>query len=163
MLKGVLQICGYAQSCLTLCDSTDCSLQGPLSMGFPRQEYWSGLPFPPLGDLPNPGMEPMSRVSCTGSRALPLCHLGSPSSSEGRKSTGRTQANLGKYKKLLPFSFIQFFFFACLFWFWGTVPFGWWDQPGIEPRSLAVKAQSPNHWATREFPHFPCLKAHVTV
>ena len=123
MLKGVLQICGYAQSCLTLCDSTDCSLQGPLSMGFPRQEYWSGLqeywsglPFPPLGDLPNPGIEPMSRVSCTGSRTLlPLCHLGSPSSSEGRKSKGRTkaQANLDKYKKLFPFSFIQFFF--CLF------------------------------------------------
>ena len=34
--------------------------QAPLSMGFPRQEYWSGLPFPPLGDLPHPGMEIMS-------------------------------------------------------------------------------------------------------
>ena len=34
--------------------------QGPLFMGFPRQEYWSGLPFPAPGDLPNPGMEPMS-------------------------------------------------------------------------------------------------------
>ena len=31
--------------------------QAPLSMGFPRQEYWSGLPFPPPGDLPNPGIE----------------------------------------------------------------------------------------------------------
>ena len=30
--------------------------QAPLSMGFPRQEYWSGLPFPSLGDLPNPGL-----------------------------------------------------------------------------------------------------------
>ena len=30
------------------------------SMGFSRQEYWSGLPFPPLGDLPNPGIEPQS-------------------------------------------------------------------------------------------------------
>ena len=29
-------------------------------MGFPRQEYWSGLPFPPPGDLPNPGIEPVS-------------------------------------------------------------------------------------------------------
>ena len=29
-------------------------------MGFPRQEYWSGLPFPLPGDLPNPGIEPMS-------------------------------------------------------------------------------------------------------
>ena len=32
-------------------------------MGFPRQEYWSGLPFPPPGDLPNPGIEPMSPAS----------------------------------------------------------------------------------------------------
>ena len=32
----------------------------PLSMGFPRQEYWNGLPIPSPGDLPNPGMEPMS-------------------------------------------------------------------------------------------------------
>ena len=34
--------------------------QVPLSMGFSRQEYWSGLPFPSPGDLPNPGMEPWS-------------------------------------------------------------------------------------------------------
>ena len=32
--------------------------QAPLSMGFSGQEYWSGLPFPPPGDLPNPGIEP---------------------------------------------------------------------------------------------------------
>ena len=36
--------------------------QAPLSMGFSRQEYWSGLPFPPPGDLPNPGTEPMFLV-----------------------------------------------------------------------------------------------------
>ena len=34
--------------------------QAPLSMGFPRQEYWSGLPFPTLGDLPHPGIKPAS-------------------------------------------------------------------------------------------------------
>ena len=34
--------------------------QAPLTMGFSRQEYWNGLPFPPPGDLPNPGMEPGS-------------------------------------------------------------------------------------------------------
>ena len=32
--------------------------RAPLSLEFPRQEYWSGLPFPPLGDLPDPGIEP---------------------------------------------------------------------------------------------------------
>ena len=34
--------------------------QAPLSMGFSRQEHWSGLPFPPSGDLPDPGTEPVS-------------------------------------------------------------------------------------------------------
>ena len=37
--------------------------QAPLSMGFSRQEYWNGLPFPPPGDLPNPGIKPVSPVS----------------------------------------------------------------------------------------------------
>ena len=36
--------------------------QASLSMGFSRQEYWSGLPFPSPGDLPNPGIEPVSPV-----------------------------------------------------------------------------------------------------
>ena len=39
------------------------ALQTPLSLGFSRQEYCSGLPFPPPGDLPDPGMEPMSLAS----------------------------------------------------------------------------------------------------
>ena len=37
--------------------------QAPLSMGFSRQEYWSRLPFPPPGDLPDPGIEPVSLMS----------------------------------------------------------------------------------------------------
>ena len=37
--------------------------QAPLSMGFSKQEHWSGLPFPPPGDLPNPGIEPASLAS----------------------------------------------------------------------------------------------------
>ena len=48
------------QSCPTLCDSMDSSLPGSGSMGFSRQEYWSGLPFLSPGDLPNPGVEPGS-------------------------------------------------------------------------------------------------------
>ena len=39
--------------------------QAPLSMGFSRQEYWSGLPCPPPGDLPDPGMKPTSLMSPT--------------------------------------------------------------------------------------------------
>ena len=37
--------------------------QAPLSMGFSRQEYWSGLPCPPPGDLPDPGIEPVPSMS----------------------------------------------------------------------------------------------------
>ena len=50
--------------------------QAPLSMGFSRQEYWSGLPCPPPGDLPHPGIEPRSPASQVDS--LPPCHLGRP-------------------------------------------------------------------------------------
>ena len=39
--------------------------QAPLSVGFARQEYWSGLPCPPPGDLPNLGTEPVSLTSPT--------------------------------------------------------------------------------------------------
>ena len=49
-----------AQSCPTFCDPMDCSLPAPPCMGFSRQEYWSGLPFPSPGDLPDPGFEPWS-------------------------------------------------------------------------------------------------------
>ena len=42
----------------------------PLTMGFSRQEYWSGLPCPPPGDLPDPGIELTSYVSCIGRLVL---------------------------------------------------------------------------------------------
>ena len=46
------------------------SYQAPLSMGFSRQAYWSGLSCPPPGDLPNPGIKPTSYVSCIGKWVL---------------------------------------------------------------------------------------------
>ena len=49
--------------CLTLCNPMDYSPPGSSVMGFPRQEYWSGLPFPSSGDLLDPGP---NCVSCTG-------------------------------------------------------------------------------------------------
>ena len=48
------------QSCPTLAISWTVARQSPLPMGFPRQEYWLGLPFPPLEDLPNPRIKPGS-------------------------------------------------------------------------------------------------------
>ena len=86
----VLQCCQFVQqidlvmhihvcqllNCVCLCNSMTIALQTPLSMQFSRQEYWSGLPFPTLGDFPDPGMEPgLSHCMQT------LCHLshqGSP-------------------------------------------------------------------------------------
>ena len=49
-----------SQSCPTLCDPMDCSPPGSSVTEFSRQEYWSELPFPSPGDLPDPGMEPRS-------------------------------------------------------------------------------------------------------
>ena len=49
-----------AKSCLTLETLGTVACQAPLFIGFSRQEYWSKLPFPSLGDLPNTGIEPMS-------------------------------------------------------------------------------------------------------
>ena len=46
-----------------VCGNCVCVHQAPLSAGFFRQEHWSGLPFPPPGDLPNSGIEPTSPVS----------------------------------------------------------------------------------------------------
>ena len=48
----------FAKSCPTLVTPWTVAHQAPLSVGFSRQEYWSGLPFPSPGDLPNPGIEP---------------------------------------------------------------------------------------------------------
>ena len=60
-----LKRCGGAgglvpQSCPTLVTSWTIAHQAPLSMGFSRQESWSGFPFPSPGDLPDPGIKPGS-------------------------------------------------------------------------------------------------------
>ena len=62
----------------TLCDPMNCeALQAPLSMGFSRQKYWSGLPFPPPGDLSELGIEPTSAGSpALLADSLPLSHQG---------------------------------------------------------------------------------------
>ena len=64
------------QSCPTLCDPMNVTYQAPWSMGFSKQEYLSGLPFPSPSDLPNPGIEPGSPALQTG--ALPSEPPGKP-------------------------------------------------------------------------------------
>ena len=68
--------CLLAKSCLTLRDPMDCvPRQAPLSMGLSRQGHWGGLPFPPPGHPPLPGMEPEALALAGGS--LWLSHEGS--------------------------------------------------------------------------------------
>ena len=57
--EPLVYACLVAQSCLTM-DPLSCNPPGFLSMGFSRQEYWSGMPFFPSGYLSHPGIEPMS-------------------------------------------------------------------------------------------------------
>ena len=51
--------CLFAKLCPTLCNSMNCSPPGSFVHGFPRQEYWSGIPFPSPGNLPDAGIEPI--------------------------------------------------------------------------------------------------------
>ena len=60
-------VCLVTQPCPTLCNPMDCSPPGSSVHGIPRQGCWSGLPCPPPGDLPNPGIEPRSPALQAGS------------------------------------------------------------------------------------------------
>ena len=66
--------CLVLKSCLTFVTPWTVACQTPLAMGSSRQEYWSGLPFPPPWDLPDPGIEPESPALQADS--LPLRYLG---------------------------------------------------------------------------------------
>ena len=57
--------CAQSLSHVQLCGPMDCTHQSPLSMEFSRKQYWSGLPFPTPGDIPNPEIEPTSLESST--------------------------------------------------------------------------------------------------
>ena len=121
--------------------------QAPLSVEFSTQEYWSRLPFPPPGDLPNAGIKPTSLVFCIGMWIV--CHW----------ATWEAQTSLGKVKLFtkLPMKRILIFFFLKILLIFGCTT---WlasplvPQPEIKPTPSAVKAQSPNHWTTREFTQF---------
>ena len=92
-----------AQLCLTLATPWTVARQAPLSMGFSRQEHWSGLPCPSPGELPDPGVEPTSPALQVGS--LLLVHPGgsqgvsgpsiseSPSDHNGHQAAPSVQAH----------------------------------------------------------------------
>ena len=69
-------MCSGTQSWPTLCNTMDYSPPGSSVHGISQARYWSGLPFPPPGDLPKPGIEPASPALRADS--LPLSHGESP-------------------------------------------------------------------------------------
>ena len=80
----------HAQFCLTLCNPMDCSHWAPLSMEFSRQEYCSVLPYPPPGDLPHPGIKPLSLASlalAVGFFTIELPVVGFPGGTSGKEPT----------------------------------------------------------------------------
>ena len=74
---SLLECCEVVQSRLTLCDPMDCSPPGSSVHGAFQARMLEGLPFPTPGDLPDPGVEPMSLASpaLAGEHSLPLRHL----------------------------------------------------------------------------------------
>ena len=100
----------------------ECSLPVSSSMGFPRQEYWNGLPFPSPGDLPHPGIELTSLVSV---------YNGIKTSVVAERSYVAHQASLS-----MGFSRQEY---------WSGLPFpspGDLPHPGVEPGSPALQADA---------------------
>ena len=107
-----------------LCDPLDNSPPGSSALGFFRQEYWSGLPFPPPRNLPwLSDWTLVSGVSCTVSRFFTTEPLGKP-------------------------SVLYLFFFS---FFLNHVECG--IRPGIKPIPYAVEVLSHIHWTAREVPY----------
>ena len=75
-----ISVSEVVQSCPALCNPWTVAHQAPPSMGFSRQEYWSGLPFPSPGDLPNPGIKP--RPPALQADSLPAEPPGKPKGKE---------------------------------------------------------------------------------
>ena len=83
--------------------------QAPVSMGFSRQEYQSGLPVPSPGDLPDPGIEPASPVNPSHVDSLRLSHQGNP---HAGSLTTITMHYLTDLESLQVWSFVFLFFFG---------------------------------------------------
>ena len=87
----MLSCCLVAKLCPTLVTSWTGACQAPLSMAFPRQEYWNRLSFPPSGDLPDPRTEPLSLESPDlQADSLPTEPLGKPRLYLGRPNSQNT-------------------------------------------------------------------------
>ena len=105
-----------AQLFSTLCNSMDCSPPRSSVLGFPRKEYWGELPFPPPGDLPNPGIEPGSPSWEVGSShgKESACNIGDPGSIS-RTGVYHTVYFSSLHFSMICFKYIFVYLFICLF------------------------------------------------
>ena len=92
-----VQFSSVAQLCLTLLTPWTVAHQAPLSKGFFRQEYWSGLPCPPPGELPKPGIKP--RYPSLQVDFYHLSRQGSPNKDEGAPICRMKEEEEGKMRK----------------------------------------------------------------
>ena len=122
-------------SCVQLATPRTVARQAPLSMGFSRQEYWSGLPFPSPGDLPDPGMEATSPT--LQADALPQTHLGSIPLAHSQPQTS-----------------VQYMFEPVSAWVTREPP-GVWMRPLLWGKRLAQCRYLGNRWS----PHSPLLSS----
>ena len=142
---GILSRFSHAQLFATLWTVAH---QAPLSMGFSRQEYWGGLPFPSLGDPPHPGIKPMSpRVSHIGRWVLyhcatwEACYITSYSPKAFNGPSNKTRAFSMALPISMPFySELPFFFFFF----------------GLLPTCLTPYIQTTLACWTQTWPHHSC-------
>ena len=139
--------CSVAQllSCVRLFERLwTVACQVPLSMGFPKQEYWSGLPFPSPGNLPNPGIKPTSLgspalaggVFTTEPPGKPLTSGSVQFSSVASDSLRPPWTVAYEAPQSMGFSSQEY---------WSGLPFpspGDLPDPGVEPRSPALQADA---------------------
>ena len=94
--------CLCAQSRLIFCDPLDCACQAPPLMGFPRQEYWSWLPFPFQGIYPIQGLNKcLLHLLYWQADSLPLRHLESPAPIQFCIKGNRVLRRQRKYLQLI--------------------------------------------------------------
>ena len=112
------------ESCPTLCDPKDCSPPGSSVHGFSRQEYWSGLPFPTPGVLPNPGIRPVSLVSpALAGRFLSLAPPGKSFSRKVKVLVAQLNPTLCDPMDYSPPGFSVPGIFQARILEWGAIPF----------------------------------------
>ena len=132
------------QSCLTLCGPVDLAHQAPLSMGFSRQEYWSGLPCPPAGDLPDPGIEPASLMSpaLAGGFFITSTTWGAP---WVNYLSTITHSEPGFQPNSFSYCYSHFFNFLFLFWPHRAARQTLVLQPVLQPTPPALQVQNLSH------------------